>query len=226
MMEDMKITLIVMFCFMSVCASAKVVSDEQIWGNFNSFINLKNSWQLYLEVQPRFIQYHSKHGTTLFRGALGKDVGSGLSLWLGYGYIETTNPGYLHEDRPFLQTIHVKDLTEKIKMINRTRLEGRYFRGMSSGAWKARHLLRGQYRFSGSRFGLVLFDEWFWNSNSHRESGIREGFDQNRAFGGVSFFFGEKEQHQGEIGYMNQYINAVPGDKSNDILALQFTFRY
>lgn len=204
--------------------SARVNSDEQIWVNLNSFINLKNDFQLYLEAQPRFIDYHSKHGTTLYRTAIGKSVGHGLSLWLGYGFIERTNPGYLHEDRPFLQVMHGKDLGQ-LKLINRSRFEGRYFRGHSSAAWRYRHLVRGQYRFTGSRFGLVVFDEWFWNPASQKSSGVREGFDQNRAFIGASYAFGGKDEHLGEIGYLNQYVNGL-NDSSNDILAMQFTFRY
>ncbi len=210
----------------SSSALASVVPDEQLWVNLNTFIKLKNDWQLYLEAQPRFIDYHSKHGTTLYRGALGKSVGNGLSFWLGYGLIERTAPTYLHEDRPFAQVMHAKDIHKKIKLINRTRFEGRYFRDMNSAAWRLRHLLRVQYRFGGSRFGLVAYDEWFWNSASHNQSGIREGFDQNRAFVGVSFAFGESDQHLGEIGYMNQYVNGAVNDASNDVLALQFTFRY
>lgn len=216
-----------LFCFFllfSSVVSARVNTDEQIWINLNSFISLKDKWQIYLEAQPRFIDYHSKHGTTLYRGAIGKAVRNGLSLWLGYGFIERTNPTYLHEDRPFLQIMHGKDF-DQFKLINRSRFEGRYFRGLSSAAWRYRHLIRGQYRLTGSRFGLVVFDEWFWNPASQRSSTVREGFDQNRIFAGFSYVWGEKDEHMGEIGYMNQYVNGL-NDTSNDILALQFTFRY
>lgn len=216
--------LILFFLLLSSTSFARVNTDEQIWANINTFISLKEKWQLYLEAQPRFIDYHSKHGTTLYRGAIGRAVGNGLSLWLGYGFIERTNPTYLHEDRPFLQAMHGKDIG-LFKIINRTRFEGRYFRGLSSAAWRLRHMLRGQYRFEGSRWGLVAFNEWFWNPASQKSSGVREGFDQNRAFGGVSYAFGNDDQHLGEIGYMNQYVNAL-NDSSNSVLAMQFTFRY
>ncbi len=226
MMNGMKQIILFVLLVISSSALARVVPDEQLWVNLNTFIRLKNDWQVYLEAQPRIIDYHSKQGTTLYRGAVGKSVGNGLSLWLGYGFIERTNPSYLHEDRPFAQVIHSKDIHEKIKLINRTRFEGRYFRDMSSAAWRLRHLLRAQYRFGGSRFGLVAYDEWFWNSASHNQSGIKEGFDQNRAFAGVSYAFGGNDEHLGEIGYMNQYMNRPTNDSSNDVLALQFTFRF
>lgn len=220
----MKKILIAFFALLSFSSFARVNTDEQIWANLNTFISLKNNWQLYLEAQPRFVDYHSKHGTTLYRGAIGKSVGNGFSLWLGYGFIEKTNPTYLHEDRPFLQVMHGTDLGQ-IKVINRSRFEGRFFRDLNSAAWRYRHMLRAQYRFPGSRFGLVAFDEWFWNPATQRSSTVREGFDQNRAFAGVSYSWGERDEHMGEIGYMNQYVNGV-NDSDNDVLAMQFTFRY
>lgn len=222
----MKKIIILLLCFLPALALSRVVQDEQAWVNLNTFISLGNEWQLYLEAQPRFVEEHKKHGTTLYRGAIGKNIGQGFSLWAGYGFIERTNPSYLHEDRPFLQVMHGHSLNDQLRLINRTRFEGRYFRGMSSPAFRFRHLLRGQYRFSGSRFGLVVWDEWFWNSASHKQSGISEGFDQNRAFAGVSYAFGEKDEHLGEIGYMNQYVNGRMNDGSNDVLAAQVTFRF
>jgi hypothetical protein len=191
----------------SFSVSAKVVQDEQIWANMNAFINLKDNWQVYLEAQPRMIDDSSKNGTILYRGAVGKNLQHGFSAWLGYGFIEKVNPTYLHEDRPFVQLIHGKDLNDNIRLINRTRFEGRYFRGGTRPAFRLRHLMRVQYRFSGSRFGLVAFDEWFWNPSSTPSAGVREGFDQNRVFFGLSYAFGEKAQHLGEIGYMNHYVN-------------------
>ncbi len=210
----------------SLSASAKVVPDEQIWANINTFVTLKNDWQIYLEAQPRIIDYSSKHGTSLYRGAVGKNLSQGFSAWVGYGFIERTNPTYLHEDRPFVQLMHGKDLNDKFRLINRTRFEGRYFRDLTIPAFRLRHMLRVQYRFSGSRWGLVAFDEWFWNTASTPSASVSEGFDQNRAFLGVSFAFGEKAQHLGEIGYMNQYVNGRSADSRNDVLAMQFTFRF
>lgn len=218
--------ILTLLLILPLTASAKVVTDEQIWANINSFISLKNDWQVYLEAQPRFIDYHREHGTTLYRAAVGKTLQHGFSAWLGYGFIERTNPSYLHEDRPFLQIMHAKDLNDNLRLINRTRFEGRYFRDVTIPAFRLRHMLRAQFRISGSRWGLVAYDEWFWNSASTPSAGVREGFDQNRAFLGVSYAFGEKAQHLGEVGYMNHYVNGRSADSRNDVLAMQFTFRF
>lgn len=222
----MNVRFLFLLFLLPLTSHSRVVPDEQVWVNLNAFINLKEKWELYLEAQPRIIAYSSKHGTTLYRGAIGKSVGRGFSLWLGYGFIERTNPTYLHEDRGFLQLMHATNLSENFRLINRTRFEARTFRHQHGSAFRPRHMLRGQYRFSGSRFGLVAYNEWFWNSSSHTPSGIREGFDQNRVFAGVSYAFGEKANHLGEVGYLNQYVNGRESDASNNVLAAQMTFRY
>ncbi len=221
----MRIILFFLFIF-PMSGWGTVQSDEQSWINLNSFIKINHHYQAYLEAQPRWINYHHYHGTTLYRAALGKNLSHGFSTWLGYGFVERTNPSYLHEDRPFFQLMHGKDLFVGFRLINRTRFEGRYFRGQSAPAFRLRHLLRVQYRFPGSRFGSVASDEWFWHSASHRSSGISEGFDQNRFFAGLSYSFGEAEEHLGEVGYMNQYINGPVSDSNNNVLALQVTLRY
>jgi hypothetical protein len=106
----------------SFSVSAKVVKDEQIWANMNAFINLKDSWQVYLEAQPRIIDDSSKNGTTLYRGTVGKNLQHGFSGSPGNGFIEKVNPTYLHEDRSLVQLMHGKDLNDNVRLINRYRI--------------------------------------------------------------------------------------------------------
>ena len=207
---------------------SEVIKDDQAWINLNSFIKINDQWQAYLEVQPRWITGREYLGTTLYRAALDRKIGHGFSMALGYGFIEFTNPRYFHEDRPFLQLMHVMDFG-KWKMINRTRLEGRYFRGTVHPAIRARHLLRGIYSLA-ERWRIVAWNEWFWNGNSTQNSShsytIREGFDQNRFFLGLGYALGKDGQHLVELGYMNQYVNGLRFDRSNNVISSQFTFRF
>jgi hypothetical protein len=223
----LKILTLFFLVIYSVFSFGKVTSDEQIWANLNTFINLKPTWQLYFELQPRLVDYQRQHGTSLYRGAIGKLHEGGFSSWFGYAFIERTFPSYLHEDRLFFQFMHAKDVKKNFKLINRSRFESRHFRSYHQPSFRLRHLVRGQYRFNNSNWGLVSYNEWFWNSNNvNDDKGISEGFDQNRFFAGVSYYFGEMDQHLGEIGYMNQYINRHFNDNQNHVLALQITFRY
>jgi hypothetical protein len=222
----MKYLFLLMLCY-SQFATARVNQNDQTWAIMNSFINLKNKWQLYLEYQPRFVKDRKYNATTLYRTAIGRDIGYNFTVWLGYGFVENNYPAYLHEDRPFLQLIHSNMLNDNFKLVNRTRYETRFFRHVTDAVYKLRHLVRGQYRFTNSSWGMVLYNEWFWNASSVNDQVvIKEGFDQNRAFIGISYYFGKNAQHLAELGYMNQYINGPSVDSNNDNAAFQMTFKF
>lgn len=213
-----------LLCLLSLAVQARVISDNQGWMNMNAFISMPRDWQFYLEVQPRLINQRHYLGATLYRAAIGRSVAPGLSVWLGYGFIEYSHPTDSYEDRPFLQVMHTH-AGEKFKLTNRTRWEGRFLQDPTPPSSRLRHLLRVQWRTPWALpIAGVLWDEWFWNSNSIK-GGPQEGFDQNRAFMGLGWLFGEKEKNIIELGYMNQYVNGVV-DRRNHVLAGQLTVRY
>lgn len=211
---------------MANIAEAKTITDEQTWLNLNVFVKINDAWQGYVEYQPRFFDYQKYNGAVLHRGAIGRSIGNGFSAWLGYGLItwnqrtQSKFPAKTHhEDRPFLMLMHGKDLGNW-KVSNRTRFEQRMFRHDNEASIRLRHLLRVQYKFDDSPWALAVWDEWFYNTNdiypSSRSHGpvTREGFDQNRAFAGVAFFFGDKQQHMIETGYMNNYVHGATSDRN------------
>lgn len=68
-----------------------------------------------------------------------------------------------------------------------------------------------------SGLSAVLYDEYFVNMND-ASWGVHRGFDQNRAFVGVNYFF---NQHVNmDIGYLNQYVNRPNVDVENHVLAI------
>ena len=209
---------------LSFQAQARVVSDNQGWMNLNAFISAPRDWQFYVEVQPRWIEQRHYLGTTLYRAAVGRTVAPGLSVWLGYGFIEYSHPRDTYEDRPFLQVLHTQAF-EKFKLTNRTRWEGRFLENPTPPTSRFRHLVRLQWRApTALPIAGVVWDEWFWNSNSTK-GGPQEGFDQNRAFVGMGWLFGENEKNIIEAGYMNQYVNGAV-DRRNHVIAGQLTLRY
>ena len=62
---------------------ADTYTDEQSWLNLNAFVRLDEKWSVYGEYQPRFFDYQRYSGAVLHRGALGRDLGSGFSAWVG-----------------------------------------------------------------------------------------------------------------------------------------------
>lgn len=234
----MKKFLFLMVFLSSFALNAKTITDEETWVNMNAFIKLNENWTAYAEYQPRFFDYNKYNGAVLHRGAIGRNIGNGFSAWIGYGMItwndrkDSKFPAKnQHEDRPFLQLMHVKDLGNW-KVSNRTRFEDRMFRHAAEGSRRLRHQIRGQYKFGDRPFAIAVWDEWFYNTNDiapSKESHAprtKEGFDQNRAFAGVAYFFGENQQHMVETGYMNNYVHGARNDRNAHVWMTTITAKF
>ncbi len=234
----MKRILAVLLTVSTLSASADTYIDEQTWVNVNAFFKLGETWKAYAEWQPRFFDYSQYNGVTLHRGALGRGIGSGLSLYGGYGFMtwntrrDSKSPAkFQHEDRYFAMLLH-SHVTGNWKLTNRTRFEVRQFRRDDELGGRLRHLLRIQYRFGAGPWAIALWDEYFYNTNSTRPSreshapAAAAGFDQNRAFLGGAYVFGDEGQHLFETGYMNNYVDGVTRDRRAHVwmstLALSF----
>ncbi len=222
----------------SVSAGAHTYTDEQTWINVNAFVKLDENWIAYAEYQPRFFDYSKYNGVTLHRGAIGRNIGHGLTAWAGYGFMtwndrqDSKFPSKnQHEDRPFLQLSHVYDFGNW-RLSNRTRVEQRMFRHDDEASTRVRHQFRAQYKFNDSPWAIAIWDEYFYNTNSikpSRESHapvLKAGFDQNRAFIGPAYFFGENDQHMVESGYMNNYVHGATRDRNAHVWMTTVTLRF
>lgn len=231
--------LLALLLLLCSVAHAKTYTDEETWVNLNAFVKLSDNWQAYVEYQPRFFDYNRYSGAVLHRGAIGRNVGHGFSAWVGYAAItwnDRTNSKFpaknQHEDRPFLMLMHATDLTPNWKISNRTRYEDRLFRHAEEGSQRLRHMIRAQYKFNDSPWALAVWDEYFWNTNTIKPSAeshapvTKSGFDQNRAFAGVAYFFGDKQQHMIETGYMNNYVNGAKNDRNASVWMTTISARF
>lgn len=235
----MKKHLLFLMLFVTVSmAHAKVIRDEESWINLNAFFKINEFWQAYAEYQPRFFDHHKYNAVVLHRGAIGRNITKNLSAWAGYGLItwnarsQSKFPSHVqHEDRPFLMLMHGKEFGNW-KLNNRTRLEQRMFRYTNEASRRLRHLVRLQYKFDDNPWALAVWDEWFFNTNSITPSDrsnapvTKEGFDQNRAFLGVAYYFGDKQQHVIETGYMNNYVNGASVDRNASVWMTTITGRF
>lgn len=225
----MKLYFALFLLFSSLASKADTYTDEQTWVNLNAFIKMNEAWQSYIEYQPRFFDYSQNKGVTLHRGAIGRSIGHGMTAWAGYGFMTWDSrknskfpSKYQHEDRPFLMLTH-SWVKENFKMTNRTRFEGRFFRHDDDPSYRFRHLIRAQYMIEQSPWAVAAWNEWFWNANSIQPSAashaprLNEGFDQNRAFFGIAYFFGEDRKHMFETGYMNNYVNGTTRDRNSHV---------
>ncbi|MCX7898625.1 MAG: DUF2490 domain-containing protein [Methylocystis sp.] len=186
--------------------------DFRIWENVTANVKLGviapglDKWRLWIEGQGRFREDATAADQALARGGVGYQLDARTSLWLGYAHVWTFPRGAVtnHENRIWQQVL----LTDKAwfgDWSSRTRLEQRFIDGVSPAEWRLREFVRFSAPIDGTPLSLVVWDEVFLRLNSTTPS-ARFGFDQNRAFAGFAYKFGEPMRV--EIGYMNQLIQS------------------
>jgi hypothetical protein len=183
----------------------------QVWSlNFvRGQIDQAGKWDYYLELQPRADFEDSNRSRILMRPALVYNLNQTESIWAG---ILHQTDGYLNatEFRTWQQYQRV-DQSQKVIILNRTRLEQRFKQGESDIGLRVRHMLRAQIPAGEeSQWSVVLFDELFLGLNENASQKTR-GFDQNRAFGGLRYDMENKSFV--EFGILNQ----ITGDEVYNI---------
>lgn len=196
------------------------IEDGRMWLTLSHDYHINERWRLNLHLQPRWRQEGSEFDQIIYRPGLYYKVTPNLSLGGGYGYILThlTSGGNTHEQRLWEDVIYQTNLTDEIKFMSRSRLEQRHLEGRSDVA----HRFRQTVRFAVpthviNGLSAVFYDEYFININD-ASWGVRKGFDQNRAFVGVNYFFNEHANM--DVGYLNQYVNRPNVDVENHVLAI------
>ena len=165
----------------------------------------------YLEIQPRTDLSRGELDRILIRPALYYPLGREVTLWAGYAAVATVNPSLSWEHRAWQQIQHERNFGGVV-VINRTRFEERFLPGADDIGLRIRHMLRAVIPVDDRRIWAVVFsDEVFFNLNSPNASNVT-GFDQNRAFAGVSWNIAP--QFRIEAGYMNVFVNR-PGDTTD-----------
>jgi len=142
------------------------------------------------------------------RPALIFDLTDQLTLWLGYAAIGNFGDQFELEHRIWQQLQHRAEL-EGIILVNRTRLEQRFFEGAPGEVGlRLRHLVRAMLPVGTvkpgeeHRWAVVISNEVFFNLNAVSGE-MTPGFDQNRAFLGVNVKV--RKNLTLDLGYMNVF---------------------
>lgn len=199
-------------------------NDFQIWSPVYLTYSFTDNIQGWYEVQPRFGENASQVNQLLLRTALGYRVTKHWSLWQGYAWTPSFDPGFVSENRIYQQVVYAQSYP-LVDVMSRTRLEQRWIQHVPGTAMRFRTLLRGRFPLDEARvWGLVTQNEIFFNLNSPT-NGPGGGFDQNRFFVGLNKKISEHLSVDG--GYQLQAINtneASVFNTLNHILLLQFFF--
>lgn len=211
--------LVLITVIASVPTSAQTVTDGRAWWNVTvqerSGTASPLRWQV--EVQGRTRDGVDALDQLLIRPAVGYDITSRASVWLGYGYVPSfpASGDVITENRVW-QQFSWNQPAGRAAWALRSRLEQRDIEGNDAAAVRARQQIRLTRPLPGGRVSAILWDEVFVHLNSTRRTA--SGLDQNRVFGGVGIALGRTTRI--EAGYMNQYINTLSGPaRSHHILS-------
>ena len=180
----------------TVATRAEAEEDGQIWLApivQTPVVSKVRSW---IEMQARWKDEGAQLDRLIFRPALNVNVGSGFTLWAGYGYMPFTRPAtgtkLYPEHRPWQQVMHAHGDPKNGQLANRLRFEQRFIDAVKDGDPMVMSLrLRFQSRLvyrpkSWHGFGFALWDEIFVNLNSPT-GGPKKGVDQNRLGLGIQY---------------------------------------
>jgi len=206
--------------FLCVPLPALALDNElQHWEMVTLRVDAPHKLRLYAEVQPRGGLNAEGMDRVLIRPAVGYQVTPNVSVWQGYLWMPLFREESGDEHRLFQQVL-VENEWQRLKLINRTRLEERMSDNAGGTSVRARHMARLVYALGKSKkWSLVGYNEFFWNLNDTRR-GPQAGFDQNRIFAGVNRKLGKAMN--AALGYLLNHVNrqSPTDDKLNHVIML------
>lgn len=193
-------------------ASARTVTDGQLWLDLSASGSLSGRLQGMVQVQPRFRDEARETQQLLGRVGLGWKVDAGLALWVGYTHTELPidHAPDVNEERIHEQASYV--LGEGLGGIwsGRTRLEQRWRSNAGGTGWRLRQQFRYVRRLAagGTPYLALTLEPMIELADT--AWGARRGLDQFRGFVGIGLAVGRSTML--ETGYLNQVVNRRHGE--------------
>lgn len=211
--------LAICLLLVSGIASAEIEEDGRYWLNLymQGKLPVENLyWSM--DTHPRWRNEGEHFDTLILRPSVFYKLIPKASVWLGYDTVINHPAGKSSytENRLWEQFMYQFDPVGEVSLTSRSRIEHRDREGFSDVAHRWRQMLRAVVP-SGlhSQFSWVVYDELFVNLNT-TDWIQRRGIDQNRLFLGGNWKF--SPMCNGEMGYLNQFVNARNSDQDNHVL--------
>lgn len=167
-------------------AAAQDTVDSQFWLQTLATIRLSDNWRLHLEEWPRFSADQDGAFQIITRTAVGRRLGSRVTLWGGYAWIaKPPGEGVTHEHRAWEQLSATFPTAAQWTPSLRVRLEQRFQDTWSDSSHRLRLMGRGVRPLDPNRrWSIAVWDELLVTLDE-TATGPAQGVDQNRLFGGV-----------------------------------------
>ena len=209
--------------------SSQTVHENTGWLAWFSSYKLSGPWALYFDGQARTADNWEFVRNVILRPGVTYVFNPKSSATVGYAYVlsYSRNIGAkspLSEHRIWEQYIYNLPIG-KTSLQNRFRLEQRFIERQTGEvfAQRLRYFMRSilplekQKNAFGKGFYVALQNEIFLNIQN-KEQINNSVFDQNRIYGAIGYRFSPKVDI--ETGFMNQYVNGMTTDVSNNIIQL------
>ena len=230
------LSVTVVACALSLAASGQTTQENTGWfAWFNSY-RFSQRWGLHFDGQVRSADDWGYVRTLLLRPGITYFFDAKNSATLGYAYIESYNrlpepsKNTLTENRIWEQYIYAAKLGQ-VFLQNRFRLEQRFIERQTNNvfAQRLRYFVRVIIPLSKQKssfnmgFYAAVQNEIFLNVQNKQDIN-NSLFDQNRVYGAIGYRFNPKVDL--EAGYMNQYVNGMTTDLSNNIIQMALYTRF
>jgi hypothetical protein len=204
----MNVKKILFLCFIGLILSLKPgfaqESKTLMWNTIQVPIQISKKWQMHNDISYRFIITPGTAFQYTFRTGMRRmfnekwNAASGVALFLTRTSLEKANHEFGREFRIWQEVVNENKLNKKISLINRFRIDERYF--ASTSTTDASIAIRFRYRLAivqtiSDKWKLQLADEYMQQLN---KSGI--SFQQNRLSAAGIYVFNSSTQLQ--AGYM------------------------
>lgn len=213
-------------------AQISTLHQSLSWNRYYLRMQMDQKWSLNLELDDRFF-LQPEYGQHQFIAHIHAHYAwrKAWEGWFGgaYSLVSSQNPESAHslnvpEFRPWQAVSYQHDF-QKWSLTNRLRWEERFIRRSSGAAllpgtrfaFRIRYAVSMQFPLS-SRFSMKMGDEIMVQEGE----GIRQAFDQNRAWAGLDFTWGKVHRWNIEMLYLWLWQQNITGSTyyDRDILRL------
>lgn len=206
------VTLLAIVCWLTIISRSPVLSepyvedDLQAWGI--TVVNLKvdDKTSLSLQTESRIHNNMRDMEQFLLIPGIAYKLHPNVTVGAMYTFFQDFRPRYNLENRTS-EEITLHKTFKKFNNLNlayRARLEQRFIERTGGMSLRLRHRTRAVYPIKDTGWYIVAQNEFFHNMNNLK-NGPKQGFDQNRLFGGVGKKVNEKLSLEG--GYQMLYSN-------------------
>ncbi len=200
---------------LSSTPSLATSEDTGFWTTTTGTLSPSDLWRVGMTVQTRSLNDFGDLERTVLRPAISYKIAKKTWVTAGYDAHFIELPTDRLEQRAWQQWLTIVPL-QFVSLSARVRLEERFIEDIDGTAVRLRLNGRADFPIEGSKWKLTLSNEYFIGLND-LNPGPNDGFDQNRAYVGVSRPLSETLSLR--LGYQNQYINRSGG--SEDLMVHQ-----